>query len=256
MTFGGDVSNLATLSISPNALPSDYILYTSTQPATRPLRVSPAAIQAANENIIRTQSYSRPLNDQLWEILVHDAAGNRYNSPLKADAVLSLPYTDQDNDGIVDGTSPPVRVSTLAVWWLDEEHSLWVRLSNSQVNPADKKVTVAVRHFSVFAVIGAPSFYPGDAYAFPVPWRPSGGDESQTGAAAEGITFANLPSLCKVRIYNLSGGLVRELDHSDGYPTHKWDGRTDGGDDAPTGTYVYVIDSNTSRKKGKLVIIR
>jgi hypothetical protein len=260
VTFG-DPRRPATLTVEPGALPTDWILFAGTSPATSPLAASAGAVVQANENLSRTLTrFTKPLDDRLWEIVAVDGDGRRYTSTLRAPATLSLPFRDDDGDGLIDDTVPPVRVAGLAVWWLDEEHSLWVKLPDSRVDRENRAVTAPIRHFSVFTVMGVPLFSPGDAHAFPVPWRPfgpnAGGGPGQTGTLSGGITFTNLPSLAKIRVYSLVGDLVKEIDHSDGTPQRNWDVRNDAGDDVQSGTYIYVIESNGSRKTGKLVIVR
>jgi len=148
----------------------------------------------------------------------------------------------------------------LSVWWLDEAHSLWVKLPGGAVDPLRQNVSVPIRHFSVYAVMGAPTFQVGDVYAFPVPWRPQGSraglGPGQTGTLSDGITFTNMPEQAVVRVYTMSGNLVREILHSDGMPQLKWDVKNSSGEDVVSGTYIYVVESHQSRKKGQLVIIR
>jgi len=102
-----------------------------------------------------------------------------------------------------------------------------------------------------------------DIYVFPDPWRPhgpaAGSGSGQTGTDGGGMTFTNLPSECTLKIYTVSGRLVRTLNHSDtggmiGQET--WDGRTASGDIAANGVYLWRVQSSTGDKNGKLMIIR
>ena len=102
-----------------------------------------------------------------------------------------------------------------------------------------------------------------DIYAFPDPWRPHGPAAGlgygQTGTDAGGITFTNLPSECSIKIYTLSGRLVRTLHHSDtggAIGQETWDGHVDSGDSAASGVYLWRVQSSTDGKNGKLMIIR
>jgi len=257
----GDPDHPATLTIPPGALSSDFVVFAATSPLTRPLYAAPATILEANENLARSfTAYTQPLDGCLWEFLVLDADGNRHTAPLQAPATLSLPYRDANNDGLVDDTHPPLRTQNLSIWWLDETHRLWVKLSPATLDTAHRRVSAPIRHFSVFTVMGTPSFHVGDAFAFPVPWRPegpqAGAGANQTGTLSDGITFSNLPSEAKIRIHTLSGEIVREIDHNDGLPQKKWDAKNSDGEDAVSGTYIYVIDAGGQKKFGKIVIIR
>lgn len=261
ITVVGNGQRAAVLKVPPNALSMDFTVHASTNPLTTPLHVSPPVLQKALDNLNKQRSgYTRPVAGQIWEIVVMRADGSRHETLLPVSAVLTLPYPDENNDGIVDGSRPPMRADSLSVWWLDEAHALWVKLPGSTVNKSDKTVSVPVRHFSVFAIMGAPSQALAEAFAFPVPWRPhgpqAGAGPEQSGTPAGGITFSNLPSLGKIRVYTLSGRLVKEIHHDNGLPQETWDVKNDTGDDVATGTYIYVVESDGSRKTGKLVVVR
>jgi flagellar hook assembly protein FlgD len=102
-----------------------------------------------------------------------------------------------------------------------------------------------------------------NVYVFPLPWRPHGPDAGdgpgQTGTDAGGITFSNLPSECTIKIYTVSGHLVRALSHSDlagPVGQEKWDGNTSSGDHAASGVYLWRVESSADSKNGKLMVIR
>lgn len=249
--------------IPAGAMRADYIPSASTSPLTHPINVSPSLIQSANANLSSAAGgYSFPVGGMIWEIFLIDASGAHQSGLLEKPAQLTLPYTDADSDGIVDGTEgdAPVRVDTLSIWWLDEDRGNWVRLPDPIINTAQKTVTAPVMHFSVFAVMGAPAFNPSETYPYPIPWRPTGGNAGigagQTGTVAGGITFKNLPSLCTIRIYTVAGSLVKEINHTSGAATETWDVTSDAGEPLATGIYLWVVESNGSRKSGKLAVVR
>jgi flagellar hook assembly protein FlgD len=81
----------------------------------------------------------------------------------------------------------------------------------------------------------------------------------QTGTIEDGMTFTSLPSECTIKIYTVSGELVRTLQHSDvtGLPQQeKWDGKTSGGDPVASGVYLWRVESASDAKNGKLMVIR
>lgn len=254
----------ARVFIPAGAMSSDYIPSKSTSPAESPIRVNTSVIQAARRNLeAMGNGFTFPVDDRLWEINLQTVNGPQQSTRLLKPAVLTLPFNDENpRDGIVDGTEGgrPVRVDTLAIWWLDEVHGNWVRLPDPSIDKVENTVTTPIHHFSVFAVMGGPSFNAGDIHAFPVPWRPSGGTAGsgagQSGTLAGGITFNNLPSLCTIHIYTLSGSRVKEIDHTSGTPQEVWDVRSDAGEDLATGTYLWVVDANGTKKSGKLAVIR
>ena len=105
---------------------------------------------------------------------------------------------------------------------------------------------------------------------FPNPYRIGGGyaragyenrDRTKAAERARAIHFANLPEICTIRIYTLSGDLVKEIKHY----------RPDGGADAQketwnmisrntqaitTGIYIWSVRSEMGEQLGKLVIIK
>ncbi|MBK6880727.1 MAG: hypothetical protein IPI26_08305 [Elusimicrobia bacterium] len=249
--------------IPAGAMRTDYIPAASTSPLTSPIHASPAVIQAASNNLSAAAAgYTFPVGGMIWEIFLVDATGAHQNGLLAKPATLTLPYIDSDNDGIIDGSpaASPVRVDTLSIWWLDESRGNWVRLPDPMIDTNEKTVSAGVSHFSVFAVMGAPAFSPSETYPYPIPWRPTGGNAGtgagQTGTPAGGITFKNLPSLCTIRIYTVAGSLVKEINHTSGAATETWDVTSDAGEPLATGVYLWVVESNGSRKSGKLAVVR
>jgi len=73
------------------------------------------------------------------------------------------------------------------------------------------------------------------------------------------IHFVNLPPRCKIRIYTLSGELVRELDHpgrfTDTDSKIQWDLRTRHNELVASGIYLFSIESEWGNQVGKFVII-
>jgi hypothetical protein len=124
-------------------------------------------------------------------------------------------------------------------------------------------VAGAVTQFSVYALMGSAATDASAVFVFPVPWRPHGPNAGegpgQTGTEGGGITFSNLPSECTIKIYTMSGSLVRTLSHSDlagPVGQEKWDGNTSGGEHAASGVYLWRVESSADSKNGKLILIR
>lgn len=260
LSFGSG-SQQARLVIPAGALSSDYSLYANVPTRSNFLNTLPESVEAATAQLRRSgNGYIFPLGDSFWEIFAQDLNGQRVRGLFNPPARLTLPFTDVDGDGVVDGTSPPVRTRTLSIWWLDEEHQNWVKVPAPRLDVPSRSLTVDIHHFSVYTVMGAPDFDPTDTYAYPVPWRPEGsqaGDGAgQTGSLATGIIFKNMPSVATIRIYAASGRLIRTIEHNDGALTRRWDGKADDGDDVATGTYTFVVESPGAKKKGRLAVIR
>jgi len=82
---------------------------------------------------------------------------------------------------------------------------------------------------------------------FPNPWR---GDRHTAS-----ITFNGLPTGATVKIFTISGHLVRDLGENGGQIL--WDRRNSSDDTVASGTYVYLItDPRGGQRKGKLAVIK
>lgn len=235
---------------------SDYAyVLVSQDPAHAPLLVNPVTLQQATQ---KAQSaggaYQTPL--ALEEI----AAYNEQGQPLSLAKSISFSVSTSGGN-LVTSNGVPIRADTLSLWSLDSPHALWVKMPDSHPNGAS--VIGAVTQFSVYALMGSASSDTSDVFVFPVPWRPHGRDAGigagQTGTDSGGITFSNLPSECDIKIYTLSGSLVRAIHHSDltgPIAQEKWDVNTTGGEHAASGVYLWRVESSVDGKNGKLMVIR
>ncbi len=105
-----------------------------------------------------------------------------------------------------------------------------------------------------------------DVFAVPNPYVEGDAQRSFGGPNPQKIEFRNLPENATIKIFSLSGDLIRTLNHGPDalgnlYGSLSWDQRSDSGLVAAAGLYIYVVQSNTpstsgSRTAGKLMIIR
>jgi hypothetical protein len=86
-----------------------------------------------------------------------------------------------------------------------------------------------------------------NAYAFPVPFRPSPGGR---------ITFINLPTEATIKIFDVAGVLQATLSETDGDGILRWDVTGDDGSPLDSDVFLYVIESGDQRKVGKLMVVR
>lgn len=105
---------------------------------------------------------------------------------------------------------------------------------------------------------------------FPNPYRINAGyaedgyenrNRSRSTERTRAIRFANLPKVCKIRIYTISGDLVKEIDHNqpDGGPKSQfetWDVISKNTQAVVTGLYLWHVESEMGDQIGKLVIIK
>ncbi len=204
-----------------------------------------AAVQAATQKLLAIDRFANPVT------VLNFSASDLSSNPLQPSTPLAvtLPFSSTVKPGFVDNTNPPVRVDMLALWWLDPTTQSWVRLPGSSANAATGKLAATVPHFSTFALIGSQDASLSNAFAFPVPYVPSK-------QSTRVITFQNLSSAGSIRIFTVSGKLVRELDFNDGSGQATWDAKNSAGRDAASGLYLYVIQSSAETKKGELIIVR
>jgi flagellar hook assembly protein FlgD len=83
---------------------------------------------------------------------------------------------------------------------------------------------------------------------FPNPFRP---DQ----AAGHVLKFDNCPENTQIRIFTISGELVRKYQGVSGRQT--WDGKNSSGGDVVSGVYLYILDGPGNLKAiGKIFVIR
>lgn len=86
------------------------------------------------------------------------------------------------------------------------------------------------------------------AYCYPVPYKPSAGHGSV-------VTFTGLTSRASVRIYTISGELVRALEKNGLGEKLDWDVKNSRGQRVASGVYLYTIKSGGETVTGKLMVI-
>jgi len=253
---GAANASALNLDIPPDTF-SDYAyVLVSRDPIHNPLQVNPITLQNATQKAQATGgAYETPL--ALAEIVAY----NEQNQPMSLSKPANLAVTYSGSLSTVSGMNVPIRAATLSLWTLDSTHALWVKMPDSQLSGTG--LLGSVSQFSVYALMGSAQSDASDVYAYPVPWRPHGPNAGtglgQTGTDAGGITFSNLPSECTIKIYTISGDLVRQIQHSDltgPVGQEPWDGRTSGSSYAASGVYLWRVNSGTDGKNGKLMIIR
>jgi hypothetical protein len=101
---------------------------------------------------------------------------------------------------------------------------------------------------------------PGQAvYTVPNPYKRSAAWEENSGK----IVFANLPPVCRIRIFTVAADHVATIDHGPNQPLStsptatSWDLVSDGGEDVVPGIYIYYVESPDGfRQTGKMIIAR
>lgn len=232
-----------TITVPAGALAADGYIQASTT-------VVSAAVTEANRKLISNSGDSSraPVTGTVVDLTVYDALGAVQPGAFGAPVTVAMTYPDADGDGLVDGAAVPVRADTLGVWWLDEAASLWVRLPSSSADLQAKRVSAATSHFTTFALIGQAATGLADAYPYPVPFRPSKGHTK--------ITFTGLGQTTRIRIFTVAGDKVADLTSNSIDGKYDWGVVNSAGQPVASGVYLYLLESGSNSKKGKLVVIR
>ena len=198
-------------------------------------------------------------------------------SEFEKEVTIILPYPDENNDGIVDGTDK--KTESLEIYYLDEKKNEWKKADNRSglgdgTNPGQgdgrdnskndgtdnpnnkfgsstlkgalltKTISARVNHFTKFGIFAkAPKTNLDTVSVYPNPFKPSKHKQ---------ITFDGLTANIKIKIYTVAGRLVDEFETStDG--SYNWNP-----DGVASGVYIYYIEDKNGNgsKKGKLAIIR
>ncbi|MDD4050338.1 MAG: hypothetical protein PHR28_00385 [candidate division Zixibacteria bacterium] len=107
-------------------------------------------------------------------------------------------------------------------------------------------------------------------YVFPNPYRIDGGyaragyenrDRTKSAERSRAVHFANLPRICTIRIYTVSGDLVQQIDHyqPEGGPQamqETWNLISRNTQAITTGLYIWSVTSPMGDQLGKLLIIK
>lgn len=239
----------------PAGSPDGYFTI-STGAAASPIEIAKSSLDAATAKL----SNASLLSGSIVELHLYDVYGYALASNLSSPARITITYTDSNNDGIVDGTSPQMQVSTLKLFNLDTGALVWNQQKNSVINKSAKSVYADISHFSLYA-LGSVTSTAGalaGVFAYPNPYRPlSSGDFGQS-AFGDGIVFESLPARAKVRIFGLAGTQVADLNDYDGDGRCLWNTRNPDGAKVASGIYLYVVTGpdSSDKKTGKVAIIR
>lgn len=87
---------------------------------------------------------------------------------------------------------------------------------------------------------------------FPVPYKPNSGSRYDS----SGITFLGVKDGANIKIFNIAGEKVFDKTISTDTGLFVWDAKNNYGNNVASGIYIYIVDSNGKKTKGKLAIER
>jgi len=93
-----------------------------------------------------------------------------------------------------------------------------------------------------------------EAHVYPSPFKPGSGGIYD----AESIIFKNLTATAKIRVYNIAGELVAEMEKADpAVDFFVWDAENNKGEKLSSGVYIFFIENDLGQKKiDKFAVIR
>jgi len=181
------------------------------------------------------------------EYNLYISTGVRYTDNFSKSVRIVVPYTDTNQDSIVDGTN--IHEDNLFVARL--VNSRWQKITTS-VPIKDQNVIVAdVNSFSVFCVLGSVTKTNLlNAHCYPNPYE-------ITKHRGLDITFTDITKNSKIQIFTISGDLVKTIQETDGRGWVKWNLRNESNEEVVSGVYIYLItDTSGNKKSNRLMIIK
>lgn len=195
----------------------------------------------ATENTVRT-------------FTVKNSATGEEISFINGAAIITIPYTDANQDGYVDNTD--IAENTLRIFSLEETQKRWILESDIQRNTTKNTVSCSVNHLSTFCVLSyleTATDSLDSVYGYPNPCYPGKGQQ---------FTIVNLPiDTTTIHIYTLTGELIRTLDEyaeiqlNTMTATAVWDLKNEAAEEVASGIYFYTIKTSSSLKKGQPIAV-
>ncbi len=125
----------------------------------------------------------------------------------------------------------------------------WIVIPNSKLK--GNSVEFSVTHLSLFSIFIMQPFSSGFSHlnVYPNPY-----DQSKLKHTNLGIVFQGLPHNSSIKIYDVSGSIVRIIAAGNSVSA-VWDAKNEDGEDVAVGLYIYVVtDSSGDKRSGKIAV--
>ena len=188
-----------------------------------------------------------PLSSMMFEIFAENSFGKILKGELGNNVFFSIVYLDQDNDGVIDGSNPQIKAKSLEFYRLDETKGEFVRLEGTRIDPIQKTVSVAVNHFSIFAVMSSIQAEISQVRMGPNPWEVS---------KYSYLTLDYLPLGSEIDVYRVTGQKAASLKANESSGILKWNGANEDGEPLGSGVYFLEMRHEGSKKRIPLTLIR
>jgi hypothetical protein len=197
------------------------------------------------------------LDKTITDFQATDASGNVVTDIQSAsgDVRIVINYSQQAAEGI--------DADNFRIYYLNESKAEWELVTGEQkVDKVNRTVEAVITHLSVYRIFATVPLANDlkNVYIYPNPYH-SGDDDKFNGedgvAGYEKVTFENITSTAKVRIYTISGELVNTLEVSRGEGQILWDLDNFQGQAVASGVYIILVtDEDNHRYVGRLTVIR
>ncbi|MEW6095549.1 MAG: thermonuclease family protein [bacterium] len=238
----GDVGDEKTaIEISKEALLTDF--YITIDPTPEALKTD---INIANSSLSQDPT-SRGITSSLHLFQAYDKDNKPIEVGTNSFILISLPYPDKNpEDGFVDYPNAKIKEETLKIYVLKNRR--WAEVKNYSVHPIENIVSAPISHFGVYMLIAQIIPETIDILkVYPNPFKPIRGDSE--------IIFDGLPQNTNIRIYDISGSLIKEIENIT-TGSYNWDVKDACGQDVASGIYIYIVSYDDKKKIGKIAVIR
>jgi len=165
---------------------------------------------------------------------------------LTSTITIYIPYSDKDNNNIIDGTDYPEKL--LSPYYYSETKQKWEKIDDISLDTEKNIVEIRTNHFSLFALLAVPAENYNTVRAYPNPFKISKGHTY--------IKFDNLTVNTKIQIFDLEGKIVWEKDNINAGEVI-WDIKNTSGREITSGVYICLITNDLGDKKMiKIAVIK
>lgn len=149
--------------------------------------------------------------------------------------------------------------TNLRIFYLQEETATWEEVSGTQLVHREQNVVsmeidgATLTQGKVFRVFSLASALENldQVAVYPNPYKP------HSGLGHTKVFFINLLPSSSIKIYTLTGELVKTLEDERGLGELDWDVTNESGEKIASGIYVYYVSSeNSGHKIGKLAVVK
>lgn len=248
------------IEIPAGAISTDGYIQINVNAGTAPTEVTKAELDDAIT--VLSQAESKVVSGSVIEINLFTLTGSTVTTTFTKKLTLTMTYPDANGDDLVDGITPPIRPEALRIFTLNKTTKKWELVSGTQtLDKTAKKISVEIEHFSMYAIVSVPTSQNdlSKAVVYPNPYKPGSGGAFDNTSFGEGVVFDKLTAKANIKIFNIAGELVAEVNETDGDGKYVWNIKNDDGSKVASGVYIYLItnpENGAHKTKGKFAIIK